>query len=203
MILASHADLAAAKASLRAQALKRRDALPAADRERWSASMAAQGLALPELSGGPVGCYWPMRSEADPRPLIEGLAARRIACALPVFLPDGSLAFRAWQPGAAIGPAGFGTQGPQEGAEMLRPRVFVVPLCAFDRGGGRLGYGKGHFDRALAAFGAQGPIVVIGLAFAAQEMDRLPQEPHDRRLDMVLTENGPIRIGLAATPDER
>ena len=73
------------------------------------------------------------------------------------------------------------------------PQALLVPLVAFDRTGARLGYGKGHFDRAIAALSARGALVAIGLAFAAQERDRLPAEAHDRRLDVVVTETGTVR----------
>jgi 5-formyltetrahydrofolate cyclo-ligase len=68
-----------------------------------------------------------------------------------------------------------------------------VPLLAFDRRGGRIGYGKGHFDRAIAALADKHPILTIGLAYAVQEIDEVPAEPHDRPLDIVVTETELIR----------
>ena len=50
--------------------------------------------------------------------------------------------------------------------------------------GGRIGYGKGHFDRAIAALEAKHPVLTIGLAYAVQEIDEVPLEPHDRLLDV-------------------
>ena len=66
----------------------------------------------------------------------------------------------------------------------------LVPLLAFDAAGHRLGYGGGFYDRTLAALRANGPVTAIGVAYAGQEVENLPQEEFDERLDMVLTENG-------------
>ena len=45
-----------------------------------------------------------------------------------------------------------------------------MPLAAFDRSGGRIGYGKGHYDTALAALKATQPVLAVGLAFSVQEV---------------------------------
>ena len=60
--------------------------------------------------------------------------------------------------------------------------------AAFDRTGGRLGYGQGHFDRAVAALAEKHPVLTVGLAFSVQEIDRVPTEDHDVPLDFVVTE---------------
>ena len=64
--------------------------------------------------------------------------------------------------------------------------LVLVPLLAFDQDGRRLGSGKGFYDRFLATF----PGVALGVAFAIQEVERVLTEPHDRRLDGVVTEAG-------------
>ena len=67
----------------------------------------------------------------------------------------------------------------------------LVPLLAFDQDGRRLGSGKGFYDRFLAGF----PGVAFGVAFAVQEVERVPTEPHDWRLDGVVTEAGLLGEG--------
>jgi 5-formyltetrahydrofolate cyclo-ligase len=64
----------------------------------------------------------------------------------------------------------------------------IVPLLAFDRRGHRIGYGAGYYDLTIAALRARKPITAIGIAFAAQEIDAVPNTPRDARLDYVLTE---------------
>jgi len=73
--------------------------------------------------------------------------------------------------------------------------VLIVPLVAFDRRGGRLGYGGGFYDRTLERLRARRTTVAIGFAYAAQEAEALPLEPTDQPLDMVVTETEVIAFG--------
>jgi len=69
--------------------------------------------------------------------------------------------------------------------------MLVVPLVGFDSEMNRIGQGRGHYDALIARLRAEHPeIVVVGLAFLVQLVDRLPTEPHDQRLDAVATEVG-------------
>jgi 5-formyltetrahydrofolate cyclo-ligase len=68
--------------------------------------------------------------------------------------------------------------------------VVLVPLLAFDRRGWRLGYGGGYYDRTLRALRAEGPLLAIGLAYAAQEVAAMPHDETDERVDLVVTEQG-------------
>jgi 5-formyltetrahydrofolate cyclo-ligase len=69
--------------------------------------------------------------------------------------------------------------------------LILVPLVAWDERGHRLGHGKGYFDTALATVPEK---LSIGLAFEAQRVDRLPVEPHDVRLKMIVTEKRVLRF---------
>lgn len=181
------------KARLRAEAFARRDALAQEVREEASRRIAAHALSLPELeTASPVGSYWPIRSEVDPRPLMDALHARGQALALSQILHP-HLQFRLWSPDEPLLKGSFGVMQPGPEAAPCVPQALLMPLAAFDRRGGRLGYGKGHFDRAIAAIETVHPVLTIGLAFAAQEIGEVPQEDHDRPLDVVVTEEGIIR----------
>jgi len=79
-------------------------------------------------------------------------------------------------------------------APEVDPDVLLVPLLAFDRNGNRLGYGAGYYDMTIAALRAKQPVVTVGIAFAAQEVDEVPTTPRDVRLDLVLTERETIDI---------
>ncbi len=189
--------LVALKAGLRSEAAKRRDALEIDDRLEWDQQLTENLLASGLLDGfgGTLAAYWPMRSEADPRPLMVALKERGIALALPAMVrrADGDgreIAFRSWTPWEPIMPGGFGTLIPLESAPVVQPTALIVPLLAFDRRCHRLGYGKGHYDRAIATLTAQGPLLAIGLAYAAQEIAEVPAEPHDQSLYAVATERG-------------
>jgi len=67
-----------------------------------------------------------------------------------------------------------------------------VPLVAFSRQGGRLGYGGGFYDRTLEGLRAKRSTLAIGFAYAAQELPDLPLEPTDQPLDLIVTEQGVI-----------
>ena len=74
---------------------------------------------------------------------------------------------------------------------MLDPDILLVPLAAFDDRGHRIGYGAGHYDRAIARLIDAGRAPrLIGIAFNCQEVDRVPDEGHDVVLSEVLTESG-------------
>jgi 5-formyltetrahydrofolate cyclo-ligase len=81
----------------------------------------------------------------------------------------------------------------------MTPQIVIVPLVAFSRDGGRLGYGGGFYDRTLEQLRAAGPVLAIGFAFDAQEDPEIPLEPTDQPLDMIVTESQVIDIRAAAT----
>ncbi len=156
---------AAAKAALRDAALARRDAIEIDDRLEWDPEIAGRILSLPVWdAGGPVSAYWPMRSEADPRPVLEELHRRGLLLCLPVIVAK-RMIFRQWAPYDPIVPGGFGTLVPAPQQPEISPKILIVPLAAFDRRGYRIGYGKGYYDRALSELGKT---VSIGIAYGGQ-----------------------------------
>ena len=176
------------KDRLREAAFAKRNALDADWRRQASRAIAARVLALAELRDvQPVGGYWPIRSEVDPRPILRALVKRGQTVALSQILHP-RLSWREWRPGDTLVKGGFGVREPGPDAPECFPRALLVPLAAFDRDRHRLGYGKGHFDRAIAALSDMHPVVAVGLAYSAQEVPSLPAEPHDRRLDLIVTE---------------
>lgn len=182
-------DPAETKAELRRQAFARRDGLDPTWREEASRAIAERLLALPELAAVPtLGSYWPIRSEVDTRPALEALVARGQVVGLPQILHP-RLSFREWRPGDVLVKGAFGVREPGPEAPEVFPRALLMPLAAFDRRGGRLGYGQGHFDRAVAALSERHPVLTVGIAFSVQEIEAVPQEEHDRGLDFVVTES--------------
>jgi len=182
------------KALLRGRARAIRDAVAPAERDAASRAIAARFMAhVGDFHiGGVVSAYWPIRSEIDPLPLLQALAAAGFATSLPVVAHP-TLIFRLWRPGDPLVDAGFGTRGPGAEAPECSPSLALVPCLAFDRSGGRLGYGAGHFDRALERLRAAGPVQAVALAFAAQEVASAFSEAHDQPLDAIVTERELIR----------
>ena len=100
------------------------------------------------------------------------------------------LVFRLVGETGELRPDAVGIPSPTDAAQEVRPDLVVCPLLGFDRRGGRLGQGGGFYDRTLEALRATGPVVVIGLAYATQELDVCPHGPFDQALDGVVTETG-------------
>ncbi|MCC4298222.1 5-formyltetrahydrofolate cyclo-ligase [Aurantimonas coralicida] len=187
-------DAKEAKASLRQAALARRDAMPEDARIEASLTVADRCAdLLPITPGMVVSGFLPIRSEIDIRPLMMLLADRGARLCVPAIV-DGRLQFRHLVRGAPLEPQGFGTYAPGAEAAVLDPELMLVPLAAFDRRGGRIGYGRGYYDSAIAALTQKGtPPILAGVAFAVQEAETVPMEPHDIRLPMIVTERETIR----------
>ncbi|HYC05451.1 MAG TPA: 5-formyltetrahydrofolate cyclo-ligase [Azospirillaceae bacterium] len=143
-----------------------------------------------------IAGYCPIGDELDVRPLMERLHGGGHALCLPVVVVKGQpLLFRRWRPGDTLVPGGLGIPVPGEGAGEVRPDLLLVPLLAFDRGGHRLGYGAGFYDRTLALLRADGPVTAVGVGYDAQEVPAVPRDALDQPLDWIVTERRALRIG--------
>lgn len=186
----------ALKNTVRQAALARRDALAPDWRAEISAKLGgADGPAMPLAADTVVAGFHPIRSELDIRPLMARLAGQGAPICLPAIVDAHTILFRRWTPGAPLVEMALGTVGPGDDAEALDPDLILMPLSAFDRHGGRIGYGGGFYDRAIAALRARGLSPrLIGVAFDCQQAERVPTEPHDVALDEILTESGLRRL---------
>ncbi len=178
------------KAELRALALLRRDQLDPLERERLSAAICEQGAAMPLVQAAAVvHCYLPFRSEVDTLPLLRLLLARGQRVVVPIVVRHQRALAHSWlhrlHPADLVAGV-YGTPQPRH-PDPAPPGVWqvtIVPLVAFCQRGYRLGYGKGFYDTLLATH----PTPTVGLAFAVQELEQIPVEPHDQRLDWIITE---------------
>ena len=187
------ADSSSAKADLRAAAIARRAALSVEQRAAAATALATRGLPVDVKPGAIVSGYWPIRAELDPLPLMHALEARGARLALPVIVArDQPLTFRAWNAETQLLRGQFGIMEPSPQSPAVLPDIVLVPLAAFDRLGHRIGYGAGHYDRTFEQLRAAKNFTAIGVAFAVQEIDEVPAEPHDVQLDYVLTEAGTL-----------
>ncbi|MBM3608532.1 MAG: 5-formyltetrahydrofolate cyclo-ligase [Alphaproteobacteria bacterium] len=189
------------KAALRKQALARRKAVSQEAREAFAGRLAIEGVKLARRAiVKNVSAYWAIGLEADPRLLMAALDYHQFSALLPVTQPQGEpLIFRRWREGQRLIEGPMGLMEPSRYLPEAVPQMLFVPLAAFDRRGFRIGYGAGHYDVTLAHLRARGPAPAIGIAFACQEIPRVPEEVHDQPLDFVLTENELIDCSLAWT----
>lgn len=180
------------KPNLREQALARRDVL--APDKRAHASKVLAKIAEFQITGKTVSAYHAVGSEIDPGPLLDVLANTGAQLALPVLLDREIMVFRRWNRSQELVPVGFGTLGPDADQPEVFPDLIFAPLAAFSPKGQRIGYGKGHYDRALSKMHAAGHFpAFVGLAFDEQEVPSFEVEAHDVPLHGVLTPSG-LRI---------
>lgn len=177
-------DVPEQKSALRAAMHAVRNAIPEDARAQAALRLADDATirAMLPPRGAVIAGYWPIKSEIDPRPLLHRFSADGFFLALP-RITGGDITFHAYQPGDALVAGRFDTREPDSSARIVTPALILVPLLAYDAAGGRLGYGKGYYDRA---FLAHPDARRIGLAFSCQKVDHVPREAHDMLLHHVL-----------------
>lgn len=186
------------KTRLRTEAAKRRDTLPVAERQAAAEVIAVRAFPVAVAPGVIVAGFMPLKSEINPLPLMKTLAKQGARLALPVIAGRGkALVMRAWGFDAPLDRGQWGIREPKPEAPEVEPDILLVPLLAFDRAGHRLGYGAGYYDMTIAGLRARKKVAAIGLAFAAQEVARVPATERDEQLDLVLTEREVIYCSSA------
>jgi 5-formyltetrahydrofolate cyclo-ligase len=186
-----------AKSELRARAKTVRDAEP--QRDLKGAAIAVRVEQLPQYRRARVvATYVGVKSEVATRSLIEGRLARGEPTAV-VYRQDGDLALCLIHSLDELGPASFGllepvpyvVADPERHCAPADVDLFLVPGLAFDPAGGRIGYGKGYYDRLLATAGPGA--VFLALAFECQMVESVPMLPHDVAVHLVMTERATHR----------
>lgn len=192
-------DTTQAKQVLRTIHLKRRETIAQPVRSLLADRLAEEGLRLCiefARDGGRAvtSAFSPIGSEPDPSALLAALDADRWPLCLPIdHSTGGALLYRRWRPGDRVAPGPLGILEPTPHAETVQPDVMFMPMLAFDQTGNRLGYGAGNVDTTLRALRQRKRILVIGVAFSAQEEISIPTSDRDERMDVIITESEVIR----------
>ena len=147
------------------------------------------------LVGQAFSGYMPIGTEIDVLPTIARLEQAGLYATLPVVTAtEQPLKFRRWTAGTQMEPGPLRTLHPAAGSQEMIPNLLIIPMLAFDADGYRLGWGGGFYDRTLAKLRAEKEVIAVGAAFAAQQVDKVPRDQHDARLDWIATEAGLIEI---------
>ena len=72
--------------------------------------------------------------------------------------------------------------------KRVYPDILFVPLVAFDIELNRLGYGGGFYDRYIQKISNIKKILKVGLAYSFQKLKTIPTDKHDKKLDIIITE---------------
>jgi 5,10-methenyltetrahydrofolate synthetase len=133
-----------------------------------------------------VGFFWPVRGEPDLRGVVADWLAhdpRRVA-GLPA-VAGATLEFHGWTADSLMQAGAFGIPVPAHG-RVMQPDCLLIPCVGFDADRYRLGYGGGYYDRTYESL--QPWPLAVGIAFDAGRLASIGPQPHDVRLDVVLTD---------------
>ena len=183
----------AEKAELRRRARQYLRELSPQARRASDDALFARFLALPQVEAADtLLLYHGMGGEPDTARLLPALWARGKAVCLPRCLPGRGLEARLVRPDSALIPHPYGMLEPGEDCPLVGKDAIglvLVPGLAFDPSGGRLGQGAGFYDRWLADYAG----CTAALCRTALLLPQVPRAPHDRGVELVLTEHGLYR----------
>jgi 5-formyltetrahydrofolate cyclo-ligase len=180
-----------AKEEARREARRHRATLDPRTLQRAGERVAERLVGLASGWPGPAMVYISVRRELPTEPTFRALWDARVLVAVPQVLGDTMVARRR-DPQSPLTPGAFGV--PTSDGEALEPVWVCCPGLAFDRQGGRLGYGAGFYDRYLTGRSA----VRVGLCLDEALLEELPLDPHDQRMDIIVTPN--ITLDLRPAP---
>lgn len=182
------------KQALRRELRTRRLRLSAPQRRQAALRAARHALrVLRTLRAQRIAVYLDCGSELATAPLIAMLVARGAQLAIPRVTSPGVMHFEWWTDGAALRRNRHGIAEPRvRGRRVRRTELdaIVLPLVGFDRHGTRLGSGGGYYDRWLSRPRIAHRPRCLGYAYAIQQVEQIPHEPWDVKLDAVITEKG-------------
>ena len=144
---------------------------------------------LEDIGKCKIGSYFPFRNEISTKLIHELLFSLEFEISLPcINNEDENLIFRNWKTNDELVKNKYSILQPKDDAIEDYPEMIIVPLVGFSMSGYRLGYGGGYYDRFIDAKNKAGKIITVGFGYTFQEVDNLPVEPHDQKLNWILTE---------------
>ncbi len=194
---------------------KMRRALAQEEVQRLSTAICQRAQRLPHFqTAESVGLYLSVDNEVDPSSLLLAATLSEKAVFLPVVDRERRvLCFAQYRNNDPLVVGAFGIREPlltsrERATEVAAARItsldiLFLPLVAFDPRGWRLGYGGGYYDRLLSykRGAGGGKPLLVGLAYAFQEVPALPHAPHDIPLDWVVTDRDVLPCSAAHLPD--
>lgn len=138
-----------------------------------------------------IGGYYPVNYEIDCLEILRKLEKKKFRISLPIIGSKNSMNFFTYSFEEPLIINKFGIPEPKKNKKIL-PDIIFVPLVAFDKNNYRLGYGGGYYDRYLAKLN-KNKLITIGFSFSFQKVNNIPVDGYDKKLDMIVTENGFVK----------
>lgn len=186
-----------AKRALRAELRERRQQLSDAQRESAAEGIRAQLEALVDSLGArSVSCFLSSPTEPGTRAFINAAIERGLRVLLPVMREDGLLDWTVASPGGQEVQSALGV--PEAVGELLGPiavndvDLMIVPAATVDRGGMRMGWGRGFFDKTLGSMARRPPAYAV--IYDSELVDSVPQDVHDQPVTGVVTPTRTVRL---------
>ncbi|MDP2167330.1 MAG: 5-formyltetrahydrofolate cyclo-ligase [Thermodesulfovibrionales bacterium] len=187
------------KDHIRSEILKNRDAIPPQVRRAKGSAIKERLFSLREFKEAKkILFYASFKTEVE----TSGMIADSLSTGKKVMLPKVDMESSSLKIYEITGleelQAGYmGIPEPASSPDKLRAAddadLVVMPGAAFDEHGGRLGYGKGYYDKMLS--GMKKETLLIALAYEEQITGEIPIESHDTRVDAIITDTRVIWTG--------
>ena len=139
-----------------------------------------------------IGGYYPVNFEADDLTILKKFKKKNFNISLPVIKKNFQMDFYSWSFSEPLKINKYGIPEPEK-KNIVYPDVLLIPLVAFDENLNRLGYGGGYYDRLIEKLSKKKNIIKIGLAFSIQEIDKVPINMYDQKLNYIVTNKNIIK----------
>ena len=139
-----------------------------------------------------IGGYYPVNFEVDDLHILKEFEKKNFNISLPVIKKNYDMNFYKWSFNMPLKINKYGIPE-SESNVLIYPDVLLVPLVAFDKKLNRLGYGGGYYDRLIEKLTKKKKILKIGLALSVQEIDKVPINKYDQKLDYIVTNKSIIK----------
>ncbi len=134
-----------------------------------------------------IGGYYPINSEIDCLGILKKLEINNLRISLPVTRKYNSMDFYEWSFNEPLNISKIGIPEPSM-EKKVYPDVLIVPLVGFDKNNFRLGYGGGFYDRYIKKISNKKKVLTVGFGFSFQEINKIPINKFDQKLDIILTD---------------
>ncbi len=139
-----------------------------------------------------IGGYYPVNFEVDILDILKKFDKKNFNISLPVIKKNYDMNFYKWSFNEPLKINKYGIPEP-DSSILIYPDILLVPLVAFDRKLNRLGYGGGFYDRLIKKLSKKKKILKIGLALSTQEINKVPINKYDQKLDYIVTNKDIIK----------